>query len=55
MASGARPDDRALPPEAIAALIEQVRIRGLGNSMSGLLDSPDAPGRDASDRNWSVD
>jgi hypothetical protein len=37
MASGARPDGRTLTPEPIAALIEQVRIRGLGNSMSGLL------------------
>jgi hypothetical protein len=38
MTSGARPDGRALKPEAIAALSEQVRIRGLGNSMPGLLD-----------------
>ena len=38
MASGARPDGRALTPETIAALTEQVRIRGLGNSMPGLSD-----------------
>jgi hypothetical protein len=38
MASGARPDGRTLTPEGIDALTEQVRIRGLGNSMPGLLD-----------------
>jgi len=38
MASGARPDGRALTAKTIAALTEQVRIRGLWNSMPGLLD-----------------
>jgi hypothetical protein len=36
--------------EAIAALTEQVRIRGLGNSMPGLLDETDALVREAGDR-----
>jgi hypothetical protein len=35
--------------EAIAALTEQVRIRGLGNSMPGLLDETDALVREAGD------
>jgi hypothetical protein len=46
------PPAGALTPEAIAAIVEQVCIRRLANSMSGLLDSPDALGRDSSDRLW---
>ena len=46
------PAGAAITPEAIAALTERARVRGLGDLVSALLAIPDARGRQASDRKW---